>query len=44
VAVTATGGTLAEARERGYALAATVHLRGGQLRSDIALRALQDAG
>src|SRR6516162_7083034 len=44
VAVTATGATLAEARERAYALAATVHLPGGQLRSDIALRAVQDAG
>jgi phosphoribosylamine--glycine ligase len=44
VAVTATGATLAEARERAYALAATVHLPGGQLRRDIALRAVQDAG
>jgi phosphoribosylamine---glycine ligase len=43
VAATATGATLAEARERAYALAATVHLPGGQLRSDIALRAVQDA-
>ena len=44
VAVTATGAALAEARERAYALAATVHLPGGQLRTDIALRAVQDAG
>jgi phosphoribosylamine---glycine ligase len=44
VAATAAGATLAEARERAYALAATVHLPGGQLRSDIALRAVQDAG
>jgi phosphoribosylamine---glycine ligase len=43
VAVTATGATLAYARERAYALAATVHLPGGQLRTDIALRAVQDA-
>jgi phosphoribosylamine--glycine ligase len=43
VAVTATGATLADARERAYALAATVHLPGGQLRTDIALRAVQDA-
>jgi phosphoribosylamine---glycine ligase len=43
VAATAAGATLAEARERAYALAATVHLPGGQLRSDIALRAVQDA-
>jgi phosphoribosylamine---glycine ligase len=43
VAATATGATLAQARERAYALADTVHLPGGQLRRDIALRALQDA-
>jgi phosphoribosylamine--glycine ligase len=36
VSVTATGATLAAARDRAYALAATVHLPGGQLRSDIA--------
>jgi phosphoribosylamine--glycine ligase len=44
VAATATGATLAEARERAYALAATVHLPGGQLRRDIALRVVEDAG
>jgi phosphoribosylamine--glycine ligase len=44
VSVTATGATLAEARERTYTLAAAVHLPGGQLRRDIALRAVQDAG
>jgi phosphoribosylamine--glycine ligase len=44
VAVTAAGATLAEARERAYAMAATVHLPGGQLRTDIAFRAVQDAG
>jgi phosphoribosylamine--glycine ligase len=43
VAVTATGATLAEARTRAYALAATVHLPGGQLRTDIALGAVEDA-
>ena len=36
VAVTAAGATLAEARERAYALAATVHLPGGKLRPEIA--------
>jgi phosphoribosylamine--glycine ligase len=40
VSVTATGETLAEARDRAYALVATVHLPGGQHRSDIALRAV----
>ena len=44
VAVTTTGATLAEARERAYALAATVHLPGGQLRTGIAPRAVEDAG
>jgi phosphoribosylamine-glycine ligase len=44
VAVTATGAALAEASERAYALAATVHLPGGQLRTDIAPRAVEDAG
>ena len=44
MAVTATGATLAEARERAYAPAATVYLPGGQLRTDIAFRAVQDAG
>jgi phosphoribosylamine--glycine ligase len=43
VAATAAGATLAEARERAYALAATVHLPGGQLRRDIALRVVEDA-
>jgi len=41
VSATAVGATLAEARERAYALATTVHLPGGQLRSDIALRAVR---
>jgi len=36
VAVTAAGATLAEARERAYALAATVHLPRGKLRTEIA--------
>jgi len=40
VAATATGATLAEARDRAYALVATIGLSGGQHRSDIALRAL----
>ena len=44
VAVTAAGATLAGARERAYALAATVYLPGGQLRTDFAFRAVQDAG
>jgi phosphoribosylamine--glycine ligase len=39
VAPTATGSTLAEARERAYALVAAVGLPGGQHRTDIALRA-----
>jgi phosphoribosylamine--glycine ligase len=43
VAATATGATLAEARDRAYALVATIGLPGGQHRSDIALRAV-DAG
>jgi len=43
VAATATGATLAEARDRAYALVATIGLPGGQHRSDIALRAI-DAG
>lgn len=42
VAATATGATLAEARERAYELARSVHLPGGQLRGDIALRAVAD--
>jgi len=41
VSATAVGATLAEARERAYALAATVDLAGGQLRTDIALRAVE---
>jgi phosphoribosylamine--glycine ligase len=41
VATTATGATLAEAREQAYALAATVHLPDGQLRQDIALRSVR---
>jgi phosphoribosylamine--glycine ligase len=41
VAATATGATLAEARDRAYALAATVHLPDGRLRRDIALRAVR---
>jgi phosphoribosylamine--glycine ligase len=44
VAATATGPTLADARERAYALAATVHLPDGQLRQDIALRAVRVVG
>ncbi len=40
VAATATGATLAEARDRAYALVATIGLPGGQHRTDIALRAL----
>ena len=41
VSVTATGQTLDEARNRAYALVATVRLPGGQFRSDIALRAVR---
>jgi phosphoribosylamine---glycine ligase len=41
VSATAVGATLAEARERAYAIAATVHIPGGQLRTDIALRAVR---
>jgi len=40
VAATATGATLAEARDRAYALVATIGLPGSQHRTDIALRAL----
>jgi phosphoribosylamine---glycine ligase len=40
LSVTATGPTLAAAREAAYALVATVDLPGGQFRSDIALRAV----
>jgi phosphoribosylamine--glycine ligase len=40
LSVTATGATLADAREAAYALAATVDLPGGHQRSDIALRAV----
>jgi phosphoribosylamine--glycine ligase len=39
LAATAVGPTLADARARAYELAATITLPGGQLRSDIALRA-----
>jgi phosphoribosylamine--glycine ligase len=41
LSVTATGATLAEAREAAYRLAATVDLPGGHQRSDIALLAVQ---
>jgi phosphoribosylamine--glycine ligase len=40
LSITAIGATLAEARDRAYALAATVDLPGGQQRSDIAQRAV----
>jgi phosphoribosylamine--glycine ligase len=40
LSVTATGATLAEARERAYGLVATVDLPGGHYRTDIALRAV----
>ena len=43
LSITATGPTLAEARDAAYRLAATVELPGGQQRSDIALRAVQGA-
>jgi phosphoribosylamine---glycine ligase len=39
LSATASAPTLAEARQRAYDLLATVHLSGGQFRSDIALRA-----
>jgi phosphoribosylamine---glycine ligase len=39
LSATAVGSTLAEARARAYALAATIKLPGSQHRSDIALRA-----
>ncbi len=39
LSLTATGATLTEARERAYALVETVHLPGGQHRTDVALRA-----
>ena len=41
LSVTATGASLAEARERAYARLATVQLPGGQFRTDIAARAAQ---
>jgi len=41
VSVTAVGATLAEARERAYALVGSVHLPGGQFRTDIARRAVE---
>ena len=40
LSITATGATLADAREAAYRLAATVDLPGGTQRSDIALRAV----
>jgi phosphoribosylamine--glycine ligase len=40
VSVTAVGGDLADARRRAYDLVATVHLPGGQYRTDIAERAV----
>lgn len=40
VSVTATGASLEQARDRAYALVATVDLPGGQHRTDIALRAV----
>jgi phosphoribosylamine--glycine ligase len=40
VSVTAVGGDLADARQRAYDLVATVHLPGGQHRTDIAERAV----
>jgi phosphoribosylamine--glycine ligase len=42
VSATAVGDTLAEARERAYALVAGIDLPGGQYRTDIALRAVRD--
>ena len=41
LSITATGPTLAQARDAAYALAATVELPGGHQRSDIALRAVR---
>jgi phosphoribosylamine--glycine ligase len=41
LSITATGATLAEARDAAYRLAATVGLDGGQQRSDIALKAVR---
>jgi phosphoribosylamine--glycine ligase len=43
LSITGIGATLAEARDRAYALAATVELPGGQQRSDIARRAVDGA-
>jgi phosphoribosylamine--glycine ligase len=43
LSITALGATLAEARERAYALASGVDMPGGQQRSDIALRAVAGA-
>jgi phosphoribosylamine--glycine ligase len=42
LSATAIGTTLAEARARAYALAATIKLPGSQHRSDIGLRAERD--
>ncbi|WP_375486776.1 phosphoribosylamine--glycine ligase [uncultured Jatrophihabitans sp.] len=43
LSATATAPTLAEARQKAYALLASIDLPGGQYRSDIALRATQGA-
>jgi phosphoribosylamine--glycine ligase len=43
LSVTATGGTLAEARERAYEGVEMIHIRGSHHRSDIALTASRDA-
>jgi phosphoribosylamine--glycine ligase len=42
LSATATGPTLAAARDAAYALVVGVHLPGGQFRQDIALRAVED--
>jgi phosphoribosylamine--glycine ligase len=41
LSITAAGATLADAREAAYRLAESVHLDGGQQRSDIALKAVR---
>jgi len=41
LSITATGPTLAQARERAYRLVETVDLPGGQHRTDIGLRAIR---
>lgn len=43
LSVTATGADLAQARERAYAGVAEIRLEGSQHRTDIALRAAQEA-